>query len=130
MKASNNLPVFALWCDGSAVSRTTYADLFAEIGTTWGAGNGSTTFNLPNLNGGRFPRGNSTAGGTGGSANHTHQVNPPSTTTNTAGAGSAGGLFGGGAGGAHSHTVDIPTFTSGSASNLPPYANIKYYIWY
>jgi hypothetical protein len=38
-------------CDGSAVSRTTYADLFAAIGTTWGAGDGSTTFNLPDLRG-------------------------------------------------------------------------------
>lgn len=38
-------------CDGSAVSRTTYAALFAVIGTTFGAGDGSTTFNLPNLKG-------------------------------------------------------------------------------
>jgi len=36
-----------LACDGSAVSRTTYADLFAEIGTAYGPGDGSTTFNLP-----------------------------------------------------------------------------------
>lgn len=42
--------------DGSAVSRTTYADLFAEIGTTWGAGNGTTTFNLPDSRG-EFKRG-------------------------------------------------------------------------
>lgn len=34
-------------CDGSAVSRTMYPDLFTAIGTTWGAGDGSTTFNLP-----------------------------------------------------------------------------------
>lgn len=34
-------------CDGSAVSRTMYPDLFDAIGTTWGAGDGSTTFNLP-----------------------------------------------------------------------------------
>ncbi|RWZ78929.1 MAG: hypothetical protein EOT05_00085 [Candidatus Microsaccharimonas sossegonensis] len=37
--------------DGSAVSRTTYAALFAVIGTTYGAGNGSTTFNLPDSRG-------------------------------------------------------------------------------
>lgn len=36
-----------LVCDGSAVSRTTYAALFAAIGTTFGVGDGSTTFNLP-----------------------------------------------------------------------------------
>ena len=40
-----------LICDGSAVSRTTYSKLFAVIGTYYGAGNGSTTFNLPNLKG-------------------------------------------------------------------------------
>lgn len=38
-------------CDGSALSRTTYASLFAAIGTTYGVGDGSTTFNVPNLKG-------------------------------------------------------------------------------
>ena len=38
-----------LFCNGAAVSRSTYADLFAVVGTTYGAGNGSTTFNLPDL---------------------------------------------------------------------------------
>lgn len=50
-----------LLCDGSAVSRTTYAALFAVIGTTYGSGDGSTTFNLPNLTN-RFIQGNSTSG--------------------------------------------------------------------
>jgi len=45
-----------LECDGSAVSRATYAALFAVLGTTYGPGNGSTTFNLPDMRG-RFPRG-------------------------------------------------------------------------
>ena len=40
-----------LICDGSAVSRTTYANLFSAISTTWGAGNGSSTFNVPDLRG-------------------------------------------------------------------------------
>lgn len=40
-----------LLCDGSAVSRATYAALFAAIGTTYGAGDGTTTFNLPDLRG-------------------------------------------------------------------------------
>lgn len=44
-------PAGWLLCDGRAVSRTTYADLFAVIGTTYGAGNGSTTFTLPDLRG-------------------------------------------------------------------------------
>jgi microcystin-dependent protein len=45
-----------LLCDGSAVSRTTYANLFAAIGTSCGSGDGSTTFNLPDFRG-RFLRG-------------------------------------------------------------------------
>lgn len=45
-----------LLCDGTAVSRTTFAALFAAIGTTFGIGDGSTTFNLPNLQG-RVPVG-------------------------------------------------------------------------
>ena len=44
-------PTGYLTCDGSAVSRTDYAALFAVIGTTWGAGDGSTTFNLPDFRG-------------------------------------------------------------------------------
>lgn len=40
-----------LFCDGSAISRTTYAALFAVIGTTYGSGDGTTTFNLPNFGG-------------------------------------------------------------------------------
>lgn len=48
-------PTGWLKCNGAAVSRTTYADLFAVIGTTYGAGNGSTTFNLPDFRG-EFPR--------------------------------------------------------------------------
>lgn len=49
--AGSTAPTGALLCDGSAVSRTTYAKLFSVIGTTWGSGDGSTTFNLPNLKG-------------------------------------------------------------------------------
>ena len=45
-----------LKCEGQAVSRTTYASLFAAIGTTFGSGNGSTTFNLPDMRG-YFARG-------------------------------------------------------------------------
>lgn len=44
----NTLPENCIWLEGAEVSRTTYADLFAIYGTTYGAGNGSTTFNLPN----------------------------------------------------------------------------------
>ena len=40
-----------LICDGSEVSRTTYSELFKVIGTSYGSGDGSTTFNLPNKKG-------------------------------------------------------------------------------
>lgn len=64
--------------DGAAVSRLTYADLFAKYGTKYGAGDGSTTFNLPNLKG-RVPVGRDagqtefdTLGETGGNKTHAH----------------------------------------------------------
>ena len=50
-----------LLCNGAEISRSTYADLFAVIGTTYGSGNGSTTFNLPNLTD-KFIQGSGTAG--------------------------------------------------------------------
>ena len=49
--AGNVVPNGYLRCDGSEVSRTTYKRLFDVIGTTYGSGNGSTTFTLPNFNG-------------------------------------------------------------------------------
>lgn len=54
--AKNTPPTGWLKCDGSAVSRTTYNGLFSIIGTTFGNGDGSTTFNLPDLRG-EFIRG-------------------------------------------------------------------------
>lgn len=54
--ACSTPPAGWLKCNGAAISRTAYAALFARIGTTWGAGNGSTTFNLPDARG-QFLRG-------------------------------------------------------------------------
>lgn len=62
--AGTAVPTGYLACDGSAVSRTTYAALFTAISTTWGSGDGSTTFNVPN-----FQR--RTAVGSGGSGTGT-----------------------------------------------------------
>lgn len=59
--AGNTLPKGYLLCDGSKVSRTTYKKLFDVIGTTYGAGDGETTFTLPNLID-RFLEGSSAAG--------------------------------------------------------------------
>lgn len=54
--ARNTPPDGWMECAGQAISRTTYADLYAALGTKFGTGNGSTTFNLPNLRG-EFIRG-------------------------------------------------------------------------
>jgi microcystin-dependent protein len=56
MHAASTAPTGWLECNGTAVSRTTYAALFTAISTTWGAGDGSTTFNVPDLRG-EFVRG-------------------------------------------------------------------------
>ena len=47
--AGTSTPSLWLDCDGSAVSRATYSDLFTAISTTWGVGDGSTTFNIPDF---------------------------------------------------------------------------------
>lgn len=101
-------PTGYLVCDGSAVSRTTYANLFALLGTTYGAGDGSTTFNLPDYRGkflrgydngaGNDPdaatrqdRGDGTTGDAVGTLqfgemeSHFHQVDPPNTNSTSAG---------------------------------------------
>jgi len=72
-------PTGYLGCDGSNVSRTTYAGLFAAIGTAWGAGDGSTTFTLPDFrrrvamgSGGSAVSGPAnTVGSVGGAETHT-----------------------------------------------------------
>jgi microcystin-dependent protein len=60
--AGTAAPTGYLACDGTLISRTTYADLFAAIGTTWGVGDGSTTFAIPDLRD-RFRRHRNTTGG-------------------------------------------------------------------
>lgn len=84
--AGVNVPYGWLLCDGSAVSRTTYPDLYSAIGTTYGAGNGSTTFNVPDMRG-RHPIGAGTGAGQGASG-----TGVPSGTTLTA---RTRGAFGG-----------------------------------
>lgn len=80
-----------LLCYGQAVSRTDYAILFGIIGTTFGAGDGSTTFNVPDLRG-RVPAGKDNMGGTAASR------------LTTAGAGVDGSTLGA-AGGSQTHTL-------------------------
>ena len=68
------IPVGYLRCNGAAISRTTYAKLFEILGTRYGVGNGTTTFNLPNFEDeNRFPRSASTdtdLGVKGGKSTH------------------------------------------------------------
>ena len=75
--AGSNEPAGWLKCDGRAISRTDYSALFNVIGTTYGTGDGSTTFNLPDLRD-RFPVGAGDtydAGDTGGEAEVTLTTN-------------------------------------------------------
>lgn len=117
IEIQGNAPADAGWlaCDGAAVSRTAYAALFSTIGTIFGAGDGSTTFNLPNFNGGKAPigRGLTGAGGiganlgdTGGSETVTLAPSQMPSHTHTGSTAAAGSHNHGGAvvaGGAHSH---------------------------
>jgi microcystin-dependent protein len=92
-----------LLCDGSAVSRTTYASLFAVLSTSFGAGNGSTTFNLPDMRG-RVPM------GVDGAANRV-----TSASTNGANADTLGGT-----GGAETHTLTTAQLPSHNHSIQGP----------
>lgn len=137
-----------LLCNGAAVSRTTYAALFAIVGTTFGAGDTTTTFNLPNYVN-RFPIGvGSTAAlaATGGSndavvVSHTHTA----TSTDAghahsyvaaldfrgAGVGNLGTRGGGettGTGYASITTTVNTAGVSGTNANLPPYLGINFII--
>lgn len=108
MNASATAPPGWLVCNGQAVSRSTYAALFAAIGEVWGEGDGSTTFNVPDMRG-RVPRGVA-ASGTGdelgetfGSDTHTH-TGPSHTHSGPAHTHSVSGTTG--AGGSHSHSLE------------------------
>lgn len=97
MWPTGTAPSGYLLCTGTAVSRTTYAALFAIIGTTFGAGDGSTTFNVPNYTN-RMPYG-TTVGATGGSADAT-LVSHSHTFSGSTGTMSANAV--------HNHTVNDP----------------------
>ncbi len=111
-------PTGWLLCDGAAVARTTYANLFAVIGTSYGAGDGSTTFNLPSFQQ-RFPIGYKLGVNAVGaaaddpSALGTFQTSTPTLTQAVAGGGAT--LV---AGYAHKHIF------------VPPYAVIPFVIKY
>ena len=135
-------PTGFLLCDGAAVSRTTYAALFGIIGTAYGVGNGSTTFNVPDLRQ-RFPLGkaNSGAGSTlgevGGALSGAHTHTTPEATLITSSGYSHKVLMGEAIGpiildfaaeGGIRPTVAAGT--SGSGGETPPYQVINYIIKY
>ncbi|HGM5499290.1 TPA: tail fiber protein [Stenotrophomonas maltophilia] len=101
MFAGKSAPAGTLLCNGAAVSRTTYADLFAAIGTLYGVGDGKTTFNLPAMGDGTVVTHTNSADAVGGFTageviRHAH-------TASSASAGNHSHTINVGAGGAHSH---------------------------
>lgn len=121
-----------LFCDGTAVSRTTYANLFTAIGTTFGTGNGTTTFNVPDMNG-RVAAGADNMNSSGVSRLGS---GPSGGVTGTASVGASGGekshALVTGELAAHTHSagtlaVTIPTTdgTAGAAANLAPATTIS-----
>jgi microcystin-dependent protein len=104
-------------CDGSAVSRTTYFVLFSCIGTTYGSGDGSTTFNLPNLKG-RTPVGVGLATANGATTHTLAQVGGEETHTLTSAELAA-----------HSHGIKIDNTNgvpSAGASEVSPGPAVAY----
>jgi microcystin-dependent protein len=147
--APNNFPPGWQLCDGSELLRAAYPALFARIGTTYGAGNGTTTFNVPDLRG-RFiasetagatgaNRASITRGGVGGSADavvvsHTHEVSDPGHThsvqtialqTVTGGPAVATQFSGNNITGSAVTGISIQSSgESGTGKNLPPYVGM------
>ena len=104
--AGSTVPADWLLCYGQAISRTAYATLFAAVSTTHGVGDGSTTFNLPDLRG-RIPGGKDDMGGTAASR------------LTTAGSGVNGASLGA-AGGAQTHALtqaQLPALTFLTTTN-------------
>jgi len=153
--SSASVPSGFLECDGTAVSRTTYATLFGIVGTTYGVGDGATTFNVPDL-ADNVPVGKSnnkalastggantvtSTGNVGGStanatlstpqlASHSHSsgANPGGGYSNDGGPeGRNSNTGSSGSGGGHSHNMSA-NFSGDATSVLQPYLTIMYII--
>ena len=147
MWPTGTAPTGYLLCNGTAVSRTTYSDLFTVVGTTFGVGDGSTTFNLPDYRD-RMPIGAGTtysANSTGGSkdaivvshshtatdSGHVHQYTywdaggtglPYGEVSQTSGYVSPNTQTG------YANISVANAGTSGTNANLPPYLGIYFII--
>jgi microcystin-dependent protein len=133
-----------LICDGSAVSRSTYSTLFSTVGTSFGIGDGYSTFNLPNLQD-TFPIGSSgtkALGSTGGTATTTHEtfstptgnagdLYAPDDTQISAGAGLSRSALESSFGGADNFmfgSTGEHTFYTDTQSNIPTYQAFAFII--
>jgi len=153
--SDSSVPTGFLECNGSAVSRSTYADLFAIIGTTYGSGDGSTTFNVPDLqdNVAVGKSGTKNLASTGGANTVTSTGNVGGSTANatlstpqlashshSGGGNVAGRSVGGGqgvnepsstgstgSGGGHSHNMSA-NFSGDATSVIQPYLTVIYII--
>ena len=133
MYGGGSAPSGWLLCDGAAVSRSTYSALWNVLGSSYGNGNGSTTFNVPNfISGGpggtpAFARGGSTPGSTGGVQTHTLTLEQIPQHTHNVGTLAISGTSGGSgelthsgsidSKGAHSHTVSGQVGSGGAHSH-------------
>ena len=156
--SDSSIPSGFLECDGSNVSRTTYADLFAVVGTTYGSGDGSTTFTLPDLQGACCQNSSPTKthGSSGGAATVAssgnvsaslapHTLSTPEIAAHTHTVVGGGGVSGnspgqqnigtpsasasGSTGGGGAHTHTVTAnFTGSAKSVLQPYITLVYII--
>lgn len=139
--AGSSAPDGFLLCDGAEVSRTAYASLFAVIGTTYGAGNGTTTFGVPDLRG-RVPVGvdgtanrltaNDALGQSGGAEKHTLTVDemPSHAHVHEAIHYDAVSSFGAYQNQGFVHVGQNTAFTGGDQphNNMPPFQIVNYII--
>lgn len=139
---TTSAPTGWLLCDGTAVSRSTYSGLYAVIGTTFGTGDGSTTFNLPNTKGKNIIGLNSsdtsfdTMGETGGAKTHTLDAtempsHSHSIATEQANSFGTVKIANTATGTGNAATISTATAGSGAAHTiLDPYITLNYIIKY
>ena len=129
-------PTGYLLCDGAAISRTTYANLFAVIGTAYGVGDGSTTFNVPDMQGkvpvGIGASGVTSIGDTGGEQEHTLIISETPAHTHTSPMDLTEGTSSvntkSGSSPPNSNPVSSSVGGGGAHENMQPYVGTEYII--